>query len=184
MTKEILNTRVNRYKTYFNSPDIARELMNLTVTGSGRIDHLPGYHDDVIMAYLMALYVLYKDMDMDIKFGIMPPNVPDDDALSYNKLDAFDIKIDPFEGLTKEEVDLEYKKIDALNDGTFSGFKTLEGDTFKRATDNSHFVSMAEGLYDNSTQNGEDKEITMGAHDYFGNGKRVNRLKAKSRSPW
>lgn len=184
MTKEILNTRVNRYKTYFNSPDIARELMNLTVTGSGRIDHLPGYHDDVIMAYLMALYVLYKDMDMDIKFGIMPPNVPDDDALSYNKLDAFDIKIDPFEGLTKEEVDLEYKKIDALNEGTFSGFKTLEGDTFKRATDNSHFVSMAEGLYDNSTQNGEDKEITMGAHDYFGNGKRVNRLKAKSRSPW
>ena len=157
--------------------------MNLTVTGSGRIDHLPGYHDDVIMAYLMALYVLYKDMDMDIKFGIMPPNVPDDDALSYNKMDAFDIRINPFEGLTEKEIELEHKKMDALNDGGFSGFKTLEGDTYKRATENSQFVSMAESLFDNST-GAEDRDITLGAHSYFGNGKRVNRLRGKSRSPW
>lgn len=185
MTREILNMRVNRYKTYFVSEDISRELMSLTISSAGRVDHLPGYHDDVLMAYLMALYVLYKDIDMDIKFGLHYPNVPDDESLQYNKLDVFDIKIDPYAGLTEEQKYQEFIKQNALENGQMLGFRTLEDDTYKRGNDAVEFERKAQEIY-NTLENGSgDEEITMGANgSYFGNGRRVNRLKPKSRNPF
>ena len=132
MYKEILHTRVNRYKRLFNSSDIVRELMSVYVTTSGRYDHLPGYHDDLLMAYMFTLYVLYKDIDMYEKFGIGIPSVLDDEAnalsngLDFKKIDDFGAND------TSEDAKNRDFILRSLNKATPKerGYRTLEEETF------------------------------------------------------
>lgn len=175
MYKEILNLRVNRYKSYFNSPDIVRELMSITITQAGRYDHLPGYHDDLLMAYMMALYVLFKDLDMDIKFGITVPAVLDDDARSFNKIDTFVKVVDPMKNLSQNQKELEMRKKGAIDNTNYYGFKTLEDMSYQRDVNAVKFVSQNTQTKE---EEDEDKEITVGAFDDNRNfnGTRVNRL--------
>ena len=65
------------------------------------------------------------------------------------------------------------------------GFRTLEDDTYKRGNDAVEFERKAHEIY-NALENGSgDEEITMGVNgSYFGNGRRVNRLKPKSLKPF
>lgn len=179
MYKEILNQRVNRYKTYFNSVDLVRELMSVTITASGRYDHLPGYHDDLLMAYMMALYVLFKDMDMDQKFAIHVPAVLDDEAMAYNKLDSYVKKESSIAKLTKEQQMKEFIKANALNKGELFGFKTLEDESYRRDVETVKYNKSLEALSNaDEVDDNPDAEITVSSGDMpiFGNGRRVNRL--------
>lgn len=170
MHKEILNTRVNRYKTYFNSIDIVRELMSITVTASGRYDHLPGYHDDLLMAYLMTLYVLYKDMDLDAKFGITVPAILDDEAKAYNTSDAFIKKENPYKNLNEDQIIMERIKASAISGNGLYGYKTLEDDTYRRDVETAKYESQQLSTTDDDDN--PDKEITVsrdGRLPTFGN---------------
>lgn len=169
MYKEILNTRVNRYKTYFNSPDIVRELMSVTITNSGRYDHLPGYHDDLLFAYMTCLYVLYKDMNLDAKFAIHVPAILDDEAKSYNSPDAFAKRESTFKELTPEEKKLEFMKAMAMNtDSNITskdvGYRTLEDEMYRRDVESARFVSNFTSHNTNRNED-EDEEIEVGAND-------------------
>lgn len=136
MYKEILHTRVNRYRRLFGSEDIVRELMSVYVTAAGRYDHLPGYHDDLLMAYMFTLYVLYKDMDMMEKFGIGIPRVLDDEAQNLSTGEAF-VKVDDFATGSNDSAEVAAIRRfmnTASSTKSDTGFRTLEEDNFVHAT--------------------------------------------------
>jgi len=101
-----------------------------------------------------------KDIDMDVKFGLHYPNVPDDESLQYNKLDVFDIKVDPYAGLSDEQKYQEFIKQNALENGQMLGFRTLEDDTYKRGNDAVEFERKAQEIY-NTLENGKGKKVII-----------------------
>ena len=61
MTKELLTYAVEQHKDRFVSRELIDDLNNLIQKPSGRIEARSGYHDDVVMSYLLALYVYEFD---------------------------------------------------------------------------------------------------------------------------
>ena len=57
MTKEILTNLVQKHKDKFIAAELIDDLNNLCVKSSGRIEARQGEHDDVVMSYLIGLYV-------------------------------------------------------------------------------------------------------------------------------
>lgn len=55
----ILARHVNEYKEKFITNNIIRDLSRLIRKSNGKIEAGPGFHDDSIMSYLIALYVYY-----------------------------------------------------------------------------------------------------------------------------
>ncbi len=75
---EILYNQVVNFKYRLVIPEIIKQLKDLVVkkTASGsRIDHMDGKHDDLIMGYLMAMYVLYRGNNIGA-YGIV--SIPDE----------------------------------------------------------------------------------------------------------
>lgn len=66
----ILARHVNEYKEKFITHNIIRDLSRLKRTGSGKVQAIGDDHDDSIMSYLIALYVLYHGNNL-ISFGII-----------------------------------------------------------------------------------------------------------------
>ena len=66
----ILARHVNEYKDKFVTKNIIRDLSRLVRTSSGKIEAGPGFHDDSIMSYLIALYVYYHGNNLAV-FGII-----------------------------------------------------------------------------------------------------------------
>lgn len=56
---EVLNRFVLHFKERICANEFVEELKTLELTKSGRVDHAPGKHDDIIMAYLMAIWAYY-----------------------------------------------------------------------------------------------------------------------------
>ena len=65
----ILSKRVSENKDDFISHNIIRDLSRLVRKASGKIEAGPGFHDDSIMSYLIALYVYYHGDNIGM-FGI------------------------------------------------------------------------------------------------------------------
>ena len=70
MTRELLTYAVSQYKTRFISRELIDDLNNLIQKPSGRIEARAKYHDDVVMSYLIALYVYEFDKSL-YKWGII-----------------------------------------------------------------------------------------------------------------
>lgn len=72
----ILARHVNEYKEKFVSHNVIRDLSRLIRKPSGKIEAGPGFHDDSIMSYLIALYVYYHGNNLSL-FGIIKGMDPD-----------------------------------------------------------------------------------------------------------
>jgi hypothetical protein len=59
---ETLKIRVGKFKKRFKSLDLYDEIIDLVLKPNGRIDHKPGKHDDLVMAYLWAVFALTNPM--------------------------------------------------------------------------------------------------------------------------
>ena len=70
MTKELLTYAVSMYKSRFISRELIDDLNNLIQKPSGRIEARTKYHDDVVMSYLIALYVYEFDKNL-YQWGII-----------------------------------------------------------------------------------------------------------------
>jgi len=66
----ILARHVNEFKEKFITHNVIRDLSRLIRKPTGRVEAGPGFHDDSIMSYLMALYVYYHGNNL-IAFGIV-----------------------------------------------------------------------------------------------------------------
>ncbi len=65
----ILARHVAEFKEKFVSHNVIRDLSRLIKKPTGRIEAGPGFHDDSIMSYLIALYVYYHGNNLAV-FGI------------------------------------------------------------------------------------------------------------------
>lgn len=65
----ILARHVNEYKEKFVAHNVIRDLSRLIRKPSGKIEAGPGFHDDSVMSYLIALYVYYHGNNLAV-FGI------------------------------------------------------------------------------------------------------------------
>ena len=66
----ILSRHVAEYKDKFVTKNIIRDICRLIKTSSGRIEAAPGFHDDSIMSYLIAMYVFYHGNNLPM-FGFV-----------------------------------------------------------------------------------------------------------------
>ena len=77
----ILTERLKKYKMLFSSMDLYEEIINLEEKANGRIEHSSSSHDDLLMAYLIGLYVLlYMAGHLEREFGI-PKCIPELDPI-------------------------------------------------------------------------------------------------------
>lgn len=67
---DLVNDRVEYHKDKVIEPRIHEELCALRMDPKGRIDHPVGGHDDLVIAWALALYVLYRGGDIANDFGI------------------------------------------------------------------------------------------------------------------
>lgn len=65
----ILTRHVAEYKDKFVTKNITRDIGSLIRKASGKIEAAPGFHDDSVMSYLIALYVYYHGNNLPL-FGI------------------------------------------------------------------------------------------------------------------
>ena len=72
----ILARHVNEYKEKFIAQNVIRDLSRLVRTSSGKIEAGPGFHDDSVMSYLIALYVYYHGNNLPV-FGIIKGETED-----------------------------------------------------------------------------------------------------------
>jgi len=83
---DILGNFVRKYKNRINIDLLVEEIKGLQYTKTGRIDHAPGQHDDVVMAYLLGMYVYYEH-DLS-RFGIIRfPDFENDDEIDEAMLE-------------------------------------------------------------------------------------------------
>lgn len=66
---DLLKRHVKDYKHLLCTKYLATDILNLVKTKTGKIEAADGEHDDMVMAYLHTLYVLYYGHDLT-RFGI------------------------------------------------------------------------------------------------------------------
>ena len=77
----ILTERLKKYKMLFSSMDLYEEIINLEEKANGKIEHSSSSHDDLLMAYLIGLYVLLNMAGhLEREFGI-PKCIPELDPI-------------------------------------------------------------------------------------------------------
>lgn len=74
----LLETHVREYKEKFVTENIIGDLLRLIKKKTGRIEAGPGFHDDSVMSYLIALYVFYHGNNLH-RFGFVRGEIPDDE---------------------------------------------------------------------------------------------------------
>ncbi|MGL5312439.1 MAG: hypothetical protein ACRC92_04225 [Peptostreptococcaceae bacterium] len=101
---DILALRVKNHKELFLSNDIYDQICNL-VEKNGRIDHKSGTHDDLLIAYLFALYALLRDNDLNAYFGIPRPIPKLDGELTVGE--DMTVDRDVVANLQREEIKID-----------------------------------------------------------------------------
>lgn len=74
----LLEVHVREFKDKFVTETLINELMSLVKTKTGRIEAAPGFHDDMVLAYLMCLYVYYHGNNLH-KYGFVKGALPSDE---------------------------------------------------------------------------------------------------------
>lgn len=82
---ELLMKFVHTYRDRIRTPILSSQICELTYNKHNRIDHKPNMHDDMVMGYLIGMWVYYYGKNIS-KYGIV--KMPD---------------VDPETGLTEEE---------------------------------------------------------------------------------
>lgn len=103
---QILARHVNEYKEKFVTHNITRDISRLVRKTNGRIEAGPGFHDDSVMSYLIALYVYYHGNNLAM-FGISREAQQDDldnsGLYGYDNIDNLDINPHAIEDLKSQE---------------------------------------------------------------------------------
>lgn len=114
---ELVNDRVEYHKDKVVDPRIHEELCALRMDVKGRIDHPVGGHDDLVIAWALALYVLYRGGDIANEFGITRHMIKTDAELDEEIYDVntdAEVIADKIEVVDNEaEVDQQLKILDS-----------------------------------------------------------------------
>lgn len=116
---ELLHTRVNKYAKLIKSRDIYNEIKTLVDKG-GRIDHALDAHDDLLIAFMFTLFLLFKDPHIHERYGIRRPSpIPDiEELISDTKPE--DIIVTP--KTVHTVIDVNKDKDTKSNKGKFDNF--------------------------------------------------------------
>lgn len=95
----LLEVHIRDYKQNFVSHDLINEIMSLVRTRTGKIEAANGFHDDMVLAFLMCLYVYYHGNNLQ-RFGFVRGQIPGDDE--RNKGLTYDETINQFDNETYE----------------------------------------------------------------------------------
>lgn len=85
---ELVHDRVRYHKDKVIEPRIYEELCALRMSPKGRIDHPDNGHDDLVIAWALALYVLYRGGDIATTFGIERHQYKTDEQLDEEIYDV------------------------------------------------------------------------------------------------
>ncbi|MBR5296615.1 MAG: hypothetical protein IKU29_01950 [Parabacteroides sp.] len=121
---DLLKRHVKDYKNLLCSKMLATDILNLVKGKNGKIQAADGEHDDMVMAYLHTLYVLYYGREIS-RFGI------DKDKCSYERVNEV---IQEYEEAVVEETINNMKPYDhptmyeeqLLHDLTNPGFRGVD----------------------------------------------------------
>ena len=78
---QILRERVDNHKDKFISKRIYDELVGMEVKRNGKVEHSSNSHDDLVFAYLMAMYVWYEGKDLKEHFNILKTTIKTDEDI-------------------------------------------------------------------------------------------------------
>lgn len=87
----ILKTHMKDFKDRFTTQNISRDIAALILKTNGRIDHRPDGHDDSVMSYLIALFVIYHGGNKE-RFGIFQgiDHILSEEALAEQRNESYE----------------------------------------------------------------------------------------------
>ena len=78
---QILRERMDNHKDKFVSKRIYDELIGMEVKKNGKVEHSANTHDDLVFAYLMAMYMWYEGKDLKERFNITKTSIKTDESI-------------------------------------------------------------------------------------------------------
>lgn len=81
MLIQILRERMDNHKDKFISKRIYDELIGMEVKRNGKVEHSSNTHDDLVFAYLMAMYMWYEGKDLKERFNIVKTTIKTDESI-------------------------------------------------------------------------------------------------------
>ena len=101
---QILRERMDNHKDKFVSKRIYDELIGMEVKKNGKVEHSANTHDDLVFAYLMAMYMWYEGKDLKERFNITKTSIKTDESID-----------EPVYGLDENIGDITEELRDATN---------------------------------------------------------------------
>jgi len=107
----ILFRRVAESKNKFVCANIIGDLLHLVKNKRGKIEAISGQHDDSIMSYMIALYVLFHGNNLE-RYGYVRGFIPNEEDRGkgmlhedhlYEELDD-EFQLDKFKDVTQDEI--------------------------------------------------------------------------------
>ena len=140
---KILANHVNDKKEHFIAHNVIRDLSRLIRLPNGKIAAGPGFHDDSIMSYLIALYVYYHGNNIGMfgitrgakedelnNSGLKRPTEIDPDLVDQSIINAA-IKQEQKELNAKKELDWESMMKDAIKKSQQQTYKMFSAGTIQ-----------------------------------------------------
>ena len=109
---QILRERMENHKDKFVSVNIYNELVGMEEKRNGRIEHSDNTHDDLVFAYLMAMYVWYEGKDLRERFGLMKSTIKTDEDVDDDIDSPFSEDLEDFIEVIKRGSPQADNKID------------------------------------------------------------------------
>jgi len=129
---DILPTIVDECPEVFVSEDFYNELKALTRSKSGKIEARQGYHDDIVMSYLITRYAITYGKCFKDRFHILPvatqANGRTGEGQSYNLVNQFSTMIDTLNAYDEINYDPGYLSTarDMMNKDALQGYVSEE----------------------------------------------------------
>ena len=109
MTEDILFMIANERPELCNNEELFNEMKKLIRTRTGRIDHRTGEHDDLIMSYLIGLYVLIHSTNRNKFFKVVSNKPINSETKSEISKQAK--RIQNLSNFNKNEMDIEFQEL-------------------------------------------------------------------------
>lgn len=100
----ILRERMERHKDKFNSPTIYDELSKMVVKRNGKVEHSDNSHDDLVFAYLMAMYVWYEGKYLKENFHINKQAIKAEDDTIDEAVNGVEDRNNQFTDIVEEMI--------------------------------------------------------------------------------
>lgn len=95
---------MERHKDKFNSPTIYDELSKMVVKRNGKVEHSDNSHDDLVFAYLMAMYVWYEGKYLKENFHINKQAIKAEDDTIDEAVGGIEDKSSKYTDIVEEMV--------------------------------------------------------------------------------